>query len=267
MNKFLKLYILFSIPFLAFAQGPISGFMPKKGQWDIATSSGQEKYNNFFDSNGQLESRSITQQSYSLYVEHGFDSKTSVVFTAPYISHDEHNQGLQDASLWLKYRNEHNKKKNGTNSFITAFGLSLPLSQYPTDNPAAIGQRASTIHGRLVWQHNANYGWFIQIQSGLDFQFAPEAVAAIPILIKGGIGTKWLYADLWLEHFQSLNNTSVDGFAIISPRSTWRKLGTTLYVPIRPWVGVFTSGAAILSGKNIGKGKRLNFGVVFRFQS
>jgi len=264
MNGALKLLFLHFIPILALAQGPINGFMPQKGQWDIATTYSQEKYDDFFDTDGKLESRSIRQQSYNLYLEHGFNQQTSVVITAPYISHNDDNKGFQDASLWLKYRNDRTAKKQGISNFITAFGVSFPLSQYPTDNPTAIGRGAATIHGRLLWQYDANYGWFIQIQSGLDFQFSPNAVAAIPLLIKGGIGTKWLYADLWFEHFQSLNTTSIDGIQMAGRSSIWDKIGTTIYVPITPWIGVFTGGAIVLSGKNIGQGKRLNAGLVFR---
>lgn len=238
--------------------------MPQQGQWDIATTYSQEHYDDFFDSSGNVELRPITQQSMNFFLEHGFDPKTSLVITAPYISHNEQNKGLQDASLWLKYRNERNQKDHGYLNFITAFGLSLPLSQYPTDNPAAIGNRASTIHARLLWQYDANYGWFVQIQSGLDFQFSPEAVAAIPLLIKGGIGMKRLYADFWFEHFQSLNSTPIDGTQIVGTSSTWNKIGGTIYLPIKPWIGAFVGGSYILSGKNIGQGKRLNVGLVFR---
>lgn len=264
MNISFRIALYCFLPFTMFAQGPISGFMPQKGQWDIAATYSQEDYDDFFDSSGTIEPRSISQQSINFFLEHGFNTKTSLVITAPYISHDERNKGLQDASFWLKYRNERSPKDHGHLNFITAFGLSVPLSQYPTDNQAAIGNRASTIHGRLLWQYDANYGWFIQIQSGLDFQFSPDAVAAIPILIRGGIGIKRLYADLWFERFQSLTGTPQDGAQTAGTASTWNKMGGTIYVPVKPWIGAFVGGSYILSGKNIGQGLRLNAGLVFR---
>lgn len=254
--------LLIILPILVFAQGPISGFMPQKGQWDIATTYSQEDYSEFYNGEGETEQRALTQKSYNFYLEHGFDEKTSLVITAPYIEHDDENKGLQDASIWVKYRNDRIKKESGTVNFITSFGLSVPLSKYATDNPAAIGNRASTVHGRFLMQFDANYGWFFQVQSGLDFQFSPDAVAAFPLLLKGGIGTKWFYFDLWFEHFQALN--AQNDQQTVGTGSTWNKLGTTLYVPIKPWLGAFVGGATVLSGKNIGAGSRLNLGLVFR---
>lgn len=264
MKQQFNLFVLIALPFLALAQGPINGFMPVKGQWDIATTYSQENYEEFYDEEGLSTQRSIMQQSYNLYVEYGLDAKTSFVFTAPYISHNDDNKGLQDASMWVKYRNDRIKKDGGMLNFITSFGLSVPLSKYPTDNIAAIGNRASTVHGRFLMQYEANYGWFVQVQSGLDFQFSPEAVAAFPLLIKGGIGTKWLYFDLWFEYFQALGQNAQGNQQAVGTGSTWNKLGTTIYVPIQPWIGAFVGGATVLSGKNIGAGNRLNIGLVFR---
>jgi hypothetical protein len=190
-----------------------------------------------------------------------------LVLTAPYIQHNAQNKGWQDAALWLKYRNERTEKTLGFSNFITAIGLSFPLSQYPNDNPLAIGRRATTFQGRLLWQYEARYGWFINLQSGIDFQFAPVAQAAVPLLIRGGIGTSWYYVDIWIERYQSLNGVANDNNLSVGPGSSWTKSGLTFYVPIQHWIGVFTSGSLVLGGRNIGQSKRLNAGVVFRFNS
>ncbi|PSR11062.1 MAG: hypothetical protein DA408_19935 [Bacteroidetes bacterium] len=246
------------------AQGPISGFMPRPGQLDAAYTYSQEQYDQFFNADGDLQNRRLTARSSNLFLEYGADAKTALVATASYLDHDQLNRGWQDASLWLKYRNERTEQPLGFHNLITAVGLSFPLSNYPTDNPAAIGRRAATFHGRLLWQYEARYGWFVHVQSGLDFQFSPVAQAAIPILVRGGIGTSRYYVDAWVEHYQSLNGNPDNGNLAAGTGSTWTRTGGTCYVPVTPFFGAFVGGAFILGGRNIGKATRWNVGGVFR---
>ncbi|WP_367390062.1 hypothetical protein [Lewinella sp. LCG006] len=265
MQRFcLQLFLLLFCIKALHAQGPINGFMPKPGQLDAAFTYSTESYSKFHNENGDLIDRNIDATSYNLFLEYGLDPKMALIVTAPYISNDLDNQGWQDGSIWLKYRNERIEQNKGYHNLITSIGLGFPLSSYPNDNVFAIGRRATTFQGRFLWQYDAKYGWFISAQSGIDFQLAPEALAALPILIRGGIGTSRFYADIWLEHYQSLQSTVSDPNGASGAGSTWTRTGGTLYVPVTPWFGVFTGGALVLSGKNIGKSARWNLGAVFR---
>lgn len=258
--------LIFSIlsNLLLFAQGPINGFMPKPGQLDAAFTYSQESFSEFFNENGERINRSIDAISYNLFLEYGADEQTALVFTAPYIINNDDNKGWQDAGLWLKYRNERDERPLGFHNFITAIGLGFPMSKYPNDNPNAIGRRATTFQGRFAWQYDAKYGWFVQLQSGIDFQLAPDAQGAIPILIRGGLGTSRFYFDVWLEQYQSLQGNANGGNLSAGAGSTWTRTGGTFYVPVTNWLGAFTGGALILGGKNIGQSTRWNVGLVFR---
>lgn len=265
MQKLSSLLFFFIFSFLGLkAQGPINGFMPKPGQLDAAFTYSTESFSQFYNENGDLIPRNIDATSYNLFLEYGLDPKTALIVTAPYISNTPENKGWQDGSIWLKYRNERIEQSKGYHNLITSIGLGFPLSRYPNDNLFAIGRRATTFQGRFLWQYDAKYGWFISAQSGIDFQFAPEALAALPILVRGGIGTSRFYADIWLEHYQSLQSTESNPNGATGAGSTWTRAGGTLYVPVTPWFGVFTGGALILGGKNIGQSTRWNLGAVFR---
>ncbi len=246
------------------AQGPISGFMPQPGQWDIAYSYSQESFSTFLNENGERMERELDAISHSIFIEHGMNEHSSLVITAPYISNNAENKGWQDGSIWLKYRNERVEKPHGASNVITAIGLSFPLSNYINDNPLAIGRRATTFQGRIGWQYEASYGWFLQIQSGIDFQFVPTAQAAIPVLVRGGLGTSWFYADAWLERFQSLDAQGGGQQLAAGTGSTWTRVGATLYFPLQPWVGVVGGLTYIIDGKNIGRSQRWHVGVVGR---
>ncbi len=247
------------------AQGPISGFLPSQRQLDVALTHSWETYDTFLNDAGQQTARSLNARSYNLFVEYG-NSKTTLIASLPYIQHDNANKGLQDASLWLKYRNERTETAQGYHNWITAAGLAFPVSRYPADNPLAIGRQAAMFSGRLLWQYDAKYGWFVQAQSGVDFQFAPTAQAAVPILLRGGLGTARYYIDGWLERYQSLGGTSTGNNLSAGTGSSWTRAGATVYLPLRPWMGVFGGGAWVLGGRNIGVSSRLNVGVVFRAQ-
>ena len=262
--KRILIILSFFVPLTILAQGPISGFLPAPGQWDLAYSYSRESFSTFFDENGERTDRALLARSHNFFLEHGLNQRSSLVISAPYIHNDRTNQGLQDGGLWLKYRNERNEQPQGAHNVLTAVGLSFPLSGYANDNPLAIGRRASTFHGRLVWQYEASYGWFLHLQSGIDFQFAPVAQAALPILVRGGVGTSWFYADAWLERYQSLDGQANGPQLTAGTGSTWTRVGGTLYFPLRAWVGVLGGLTYVIDGKNIGYSQRWHVGVVFR---
>lgn len=247
-----------------YGQGPINGFMPKPGQVDVAFTYSQENFDQFFDGEGEKINREIDAISYNLFVEYGADERTALIFTAPYIINDDENRGWQDAGLWLKYRNDRTENPKGYHNYITAIGLGFPLSGYANDNPQAIGRRATSFQGRFGWQYDAKYGWFVQVQSGFDFQLTPTAQVAVPLLVRGGLGTRLYYFDFWMEQYLSLQGNNTDNNLAVGTGSTWTRMGGTFYVPVRRWLGVFTGGALVLGGKNIGQSTRWNIGVVFR---
>ncbi len=247
-----------------FAQGPISGFMPQRGELAVALAYSYESFDRYFQAEGAID-RDLIIRSYNAYVEYGINEYSSLVGTLPYIYTTGDNRGLQDASLWLKYRSSYAEVPTGTSSFITAVGLSVPVSNYPTEGEGAIGQRATIFQGRLVYQFNHESGWFISGQSGLDFQLAPESVAVWPLLIRTGFGARYFYLEGWLELVRSLDNSDAMATAIANAASSWTRTGGTLYVPITPWLGVVGGGAYVLSGEFIGQATRWNLGMVWKF--
>ncbi|MEN0002630.1 MAG: transporter [Bacteroidota bacterium] len=238
--------------------------MPGRKVTDFALNYGYESYDQyFFGSEKQAASNTI--QSLSLFIEHGISNRASVVFTVPYIWIDSENEGIQDAILAIKYRNQRKTYDNGNLNFITSIGLSVPASAYDaeTDNP--IGNRNFTFQGRFLMQYNFNYGFFIHLQSGIDFQFAPVSRSALPLLFRTGFGAKYFYVDGWIEYFTTFNagaDTQLTG----GSGSQWWRLGLTGYAPIYKGLGAFVGWAYIPTGKNIGQSHRLNTGIVYKLK-
>ncbi len=263
MSRVLFLVFFLCLSVIA-AQGPISGFRQTKGETALALTYSYENYDRYLRPEGN-ETRTLEATSYSLFVEAATGARSSIVATLPYIRTNSQNSSLQDASIWIKYLNLQEVKKNSLHNVFTAVGLSFPLGNYPIDNAAAIGQKASIFQSRLVYQFQHEQGWFINAASGIDFQFSPEGRASIPLLLRTGYGGPYFYVETWWELVSALNNqNTATSTALAGTGSSWSRAGATLYVPIRPWFGIVVGGAWILSGQYIGQSSRLNVGSVFK---
>ena len=266
----MKLQHLFSIVLVLvfgihslWGQGAIDGYMKGRGNTDVAVSYAREGYD-VYNFGAEPRPVDIRINSIGFFIEHGVNDSIDLVFTTAYLDLDPQNRGIQDAILALKYRNQYRKFRNGGSwTTLTAVGLGFPLGGYSTETTNPIGERALSFQARLVGQYQSPNGVFAQLQSGFDFRIEPQNLFAVPVLVRAGWAGRFLYADAWLERYQTLNsgtNTQIAG----GEGSSWWKVGSTLYVPISGSFGVVANVARILGGENIGESTRLGGGVVVR---
>ena len=245
------------------AQGPIDGYMKGKGNFDLALTYSREQYDTYlFGREKQAVSNSA--QSVSLFYTLGLNEQMDLVFTLPYIRTDADNKNLQDAVLALKYRNKKLETKNGHWSVITAIGASFPASGYSAATANPIGQRATVFQVRLLSQYLDYGGFFIMAQSGFDFRMIPQQQLGLPLILRMGYGNKYFYIDGWVDHFRTFDQ-GVDASISAGEGSVWWKLGSTLYVPVTPFLGGVLGYAKILGGENIGLSSRFNIGLVWKY--
>jgi hypothetical protein len=261
--QFLILFLLLPFPYIL-AQGPISGFPTPKGETAIAISYSQEVYDTYFLPDEVSESRDVKTISYSLFVETGLSENSSLVLTLPWMRTNDRKGSVQDGSVWLKYMNLEKRGERNTSRFFTAVGLSLPVGKYETTGIAALGQRATVFQGRLAYQFQHDDGWFLHGQTGIDFQFAPEAQSSWPLLLRTGYGGKFFYTEAWIEFVTALESGTGVQTATAGTGSSWNRIGGTLYFPIQPWIGLNLGAASVLNGTYIGKSGRVNIGLVFK---
>jgi hypothetical protein len=245
-------------------QGPVSGFMPGARATDLALTYAHDSYDTYVFGDERRE-RPVTTQSVNLFAEHGFSPHFSVLATFPYLWIDENNRGVQDASLYMKYRNLYKERPAGSWTLITGLGLTFPLSNYATDTENPIGQKAVFFHGRLTAQYRLYSGFFIMGQSGLDFRLLPEAQWGIPFQLRLGWGAGRFYADGWLEVLRSLN-AGVDENIQGGAGSSWTRLGGTGYFELLNNLGLVVQLAFIVRGENIGLSHRYGTGLVLKLR-
>lgn len=258
--KYSILLILF-FPEMILAQGPIDGYLKGKNETDFALTYAYEKYTQYWFGS-ELQDRALTTKSTSLFIAHGLSDKANLIVSVPYIwTVDE--KSFQDAILAIKFLNDKKEYSHGSLSKITAIGFSFPISNYDVNLENPIGEKAVSFLVRHLYQYQSNQGWFVHLQSGIEFRFVPIAKLGIPAVFRTGWGGRKLYFDAWLDFFHTFND-GVNQSITEGEGSQFLKIGGTVYYGITPHFGAFIGGAKYLSGKNIGKANRLNVGIVWK---
>lgn len=262
----LKMLILLAgCPLMLPAQGMINGFMNPKGTLDIAPGYGYEYFGEYRFGD-ESRAQELTTISYNLFAEYSMSDHGAVVINLPYLYINENVKGVQDGSVFFKIRNGFRQFSSGKLNTITAVGLTMPLSAYPTTIDTPLGYGAVQFQGRLALQYNSNYGFFFHLQSGGDFRLLSPPQISVPILFRIGFGTAYYFVEGWVEWYNTLNN-AVDQRVTGGAGSDWTRLGGTLYVPVYKGLGLAGNLAFIVDGRNIGLSSRYGFSLVYRYQS
>ena len=124
----------------------------------------------------------VSTQSVSFVANYGVTKKLNVLAGLPYVTTKAsagtlHGlRGLQDASLWLKYRPLKTNVGKGNISLFTIGGFSFPVSDYVADFlPLSIGMRSKnlSLRGMLDYQYSkwfatASYTYIVRSNIKID---------------------------------------------------------------------------------------------------
>jgi hypothetical protein len=263
--EILKYHLLSCFLFLAtmtWSQGAYDGYLKGKGKADVVLTYAQENYDTYFFGRERqaIDNRIVTG---ALFAQAGVSDNLDVLVNLPYVRTDSMNQNFQDALLGIKYRNKQKAIENGSHNILTALGVQFPVSGYAADSDNPIGQRAVVFQARFISQHQWNTGFFMMMQSGLDFRLLPDAQFGLPVIARMGYGNPYFYFDIWVDYFRTLN-AGVDTQIGAGQGSAWWKLGATAFIPLVKQFGIVGGIGQIVAGENIGLSTRWNAGFVWR---
>lgn len=254
-------FVVFIFPIFVFSQGPVDGFFKGKGNLDAALSGTQQNSTKFYSGLGLINyPRSLTVVS--LFGEYGLTKNIDIIASVPFI-----NGQFQDAGIYTKARLS-KPFKFGTLSLIPALGVSFPMSNYETQTGQSIGQRATQIQPKLVFQIDFSKGFFVQAQSGYNYNLQPVP-SSIPVSGKIGFSYKKIYSDIWFDYQKGLGDVIWIGGISQDFRTlhvTYSRIGGVFYYSLKPKFGCFVNGSFILNGVNIGKAYTVGAGFVYKFQ-
>ena len=115
----------------------------------------------------------FTSQNVMIMSALGITNKLNLIVGLPYVktsasvSYLAGQSGVQDLSVWLKYRILDKKTSFGDISLLATGGASTPTNNYVADFlPFSIGFQSKTASGRLILNYNKN-GFYVNAQGGV----------------------------------------------------------------------------------------------------
>jgi len=165
-NKLLLL-LLFSFPANSvFAQTDIDAIMMEKNAFCVGPMYSYTSWKNYWEGTLKRENLNlgkVSTQMFGLMGNYGISRKLNALFSAPYVKTKAsagtlHGmEGVQDLSLFLKWRPFQKKIGDGRLSVFGIAGVSFPLTNYVADFlPLSIGLRSKTALARVMVDYEQN---------------------------------------------------------------------------------------------------------------
>ena len=159
--KKLSLFIVVcALSFEVQAQTDIDGIMMEKNAFCVGPMYSYSSWKNYWEGTLKRENLNlgnVTTQTYSVMGNYGITRKLNALFNVPYVQTKAsagtlHGmKGLQDLSLFLKWRPVQKRLGDGRLSLFAIGGVSVPLSNYVADfQPLSIGLHSKTASARVM---------------------------------------------------------------------------------------------------------------------
>ena len=167
------------------AQTDIDAIMMGKNSFCSGFIYNNSSWKNYWEGTKKRDNQNlgkVSTQSVSFVANYGVTKKLNVLAGLPYVTTKAsagtlHGlRGLQDASLWLKYRPLKTNVGKGNISLFTIGGFSFPVSDYVADFlPLSIGMRSKnlSLRGMLDYQYSkwfatASYTYIVRSNIKID---------------------------------------------------------------------------------------------------
>lgn len=150
------------------AQTEIDGLMMEKNAFCVGPMYSYSSWTEYWEGTFKRDNENlgrVSTQMYSVMGNFGISSKLNVLFAVPYVKTKASagtlrgQEGIQDLSLFLKWRPFNKKVGDGRLALFGIAGLSVPLTNYVADYlPLSIGMKSRSASARLMADyHVGNY--------------------------------------------------------------------------------------------------------------
>jgi len=301
MKKLLAMKKIFLIPILiAFAsltclsQTDIDGIMMEKNAFCIGPMFGYSSGKNYWEGTLKRENLNLgtlSTQMYSVMGNYGITNKLNVLFGLPYVktkaSAGQLNgqEGVQDLSLWVKWKAFSKKIASGRLSLIAIGGYSFPISDYTADFlPMSIGlesknlslrgmadyQRGSwfgTVSGTYVVRSNITLDRNSYYTTEMHYTDEVDMPDAASFNIRAGYRDKGLIAEAVFDHWNTLGGFDItrNNMPFASNEMDMSRIGFNFKydMPFHPQLSITGNVMTTISGKNVGQATGYNAGIFY----
>lgn len=286
--------ILFVLP--SQAQTDMDAIMMNKNQFCSGLQFGVSSWKNYWE--GKLKRNNenlgtVSSSSLMLMANYGITGKLNVMVGAPYIWNKASAgtlrgmQGLQDASLFVKWKAlTYTKEKQKLSVFLLG-GFSTPLSNYVADYlPLSIGLRSTNLTGRLMVDYqykrftvtgsaafigrsnikidrNAYYDTQLRLTNEVNMPNATQ------FQLRTGYRGKYLLAEALLTNWTTLGGFDIsrNNMPFPSNRMNATSAGFNLKYTLKSYTNLsfLAGGQFTLAGRNMGQSNGFTAGAFYAF--
>ena len=301
MKKLLTMKKIFLIPILiaftslaCLAQTDIDGIMMEKNAFCIGPMFGYSSWKNYWEGTLKRENLNLgtlSTQMYSVMGNYGITNKLNVLFGLPYVktkaSAGQLNgqEGVQDLSLWVKWKAFSKKIASGRLSLIAIGGYSFPISDYTADFlPMSIGlesknlsirgmadyQRGSwfgTVSGTYVVRSNITLDRNSYYTTEMHYTNEVDMPDVASFNIRAGYRDKGLIAEAVFDHWNTLGGFDItrNNMPFASNEMDMSRIGFNFKydMPFHPQLSITGNVMTTISGRNVGQATGYNAGIFY----
>lgn len=266
------------------AQTDIDAIMMEKNAFCVGPMYSYSSWTNYWEGTRKRDNLNlgrVSTQMYGLMGVYGVTRKLNLMFSAPYVKtktsagtlHSD--KGLQDLSLFVKWRPFQKRLGDGRLSLFGIAGVSLPLSNYEDDYlPLSIGLHSKTASARIMADYqlgnlfataSATYVFRDNITIDLPAYYTTEMhnTNEVKMPDASGFNLRVGYRSQWLIAEAVVNNwTTLGGFDITRnnmPFPSNRMNATIAGINIKyvlkslPQLSIVAGGNTTIAGMNVGQ--------------
>lgn len=268
----------------AWAQTDIDAIMMEKNAFCVGPVYSYSSWKNYWEGTLKRENLNlgkVSTQMFGLMGNYGITRKLNALFSVPYVKTKAtagtlHGlDGIQDLSLFLKWRPVQKKIGDGRLSLFGIAGLSFPLSNYTPDFlPLSIGLHSTTMSARIMADYirgnlfvtgSATYVYRNNIKIDREAYYTTEMHNTHEVEMPDGANFNFRAGfrnHRWIAEAVVNNWTTLGGFDITRnnmPFPSNEMNATTVganfkYVlPSLPQLSIVAGGNTVVAGRNVGQ--------------
>lgn len=291
--KFSFFGILFVLCSSIDAQTEFDGLFMSKNIFCVGTTAEISSFNRYWENEFNRDNANLGTVQYnalSVMGNYGLSDRLNVIFSIPYI-HSKTSagnlsgqNGIQDASLWVKFQALNKTFLNGNVQIIGVGGFSFPASNYNADfMPLSIGRGSQNTTARLLLDYEEN-NWYMTVSGAFIYRsnitldrntyYTDRLIYSNQVEIPNqfhynsrfGYRNDQFIADIYHEYTNTLGGFDIpkNGMPFPSNEMDFQRLG--FYAKIEtPVSGLsfLVNGYTVFRGKNMGQLSGIQFGAFY----
>lgn len=249
----------------------MNGFLPEKGDTDIALSATAETYDQFWMGDTKVSAPPVGEvdtTSTALWARYGILDNLAMIMNASYVDVDTDgtegfsDSGLQDLTLLLDYRFFQSAQRH--HSGLIAAGVRTPMSDYATDAPSSLGDHTTDCLMSLIYHYQGHALYFSQLV-GYEVRDgdAPNGAYAYTELGRN-LGPVTLAVFNSIYQAESGSDIGEPDFTFPGNQEDRWKGGAKVYSPVGANAGLSLSGWTTFDGRNTGESTGASLSMVLR---